>query len=89
MVDWVKIDIKKVVVPKKVSCNNGKDCRYILGWRTEKEAIIPKFFKTPKHTFGYDVSKYDNSLANTMNFNVVENGNAQQLFHYQNISSKV
>ena len=26
------IDVNKVVTSDKVSCNNGKDCRYIVGY---------------------------------------------------------
>ena len=30
--DIFTIDVNKVVVSDKVSCNNGKDCRYIIGY---------------------------------------------------------
>ena len=29
------IDVNKVVVSDKVSCNNGKDCRYIVGYQVD------------------------------------------------------
>ena len=45
--DIFRIDINKVVVSDKVSCNNGKDCRYIVGYQVDG-ALIPLFIKTPK-----------------------------------------
>ena len=41
------IDVNKVVVSDKVSCNNGKDHRYIVGYQVDG-APIPLFIKTPK-----------------------------------------
>ena len=69
--DILTIDINKVVVSDKVSCNNGKDCRYILGYQVDG-ALIPMFIKTPKNIFSYGVSQYDKNSAYTMSFNVSE-----------------
>ena len=33
-----------MVVSDKVSCNNGKECRYIVGYRRD-EALIPLFYQ--------------------------------------------
>ena len=63
------IDVNKVVVSDKVSCNNGKDGRYIVGYQVD-EALIPLFIKMPKNTFSYGVSQYGKSSAYTMSFNV-------------------
>ena len=66
------IDVNKVVISDKVSCNNGKDyCRYIVGYQLD-EALIPPFIKTPKNIFSYGVSQYDKNSAYTMSFNVSE-----------------
>ena len=65
------IDINKVVVSGKVPCNNGKDCRYIVGYQID-EAVIPLFIKTPKDIFSYGVSQYDKNSAYKMSFNVSE-----------------
>ena len=69
--DLFTIDVNKVVVSDKVSCNNGKDCRYIVGYQVN-EALIPLFIKTPKDIFSYGVSQYDKNSADTMSFNVSE-----------------
>ena len=69
--DLFTIDVNKVVVSDKVSCNNGKDCRYIVGYQVI-EALIPLFIKTPKIIFSYGVSQYDKNSAYTMSFNVSE-----------------
>ena len=45
--DIFTIDVNKVVVSDKVSCNNGKDHRYIVGYQVDG-APIPLFIKTPK-----------------------------------------
>ena len=69
--DLFTIDIGKVVVSDKVPYNNGKDCRYIIGYQ-DNEALMPLFIKTPKNTFSYGVSQYDRNSAYTMLFNVSE-----------------
>ena len=63
------IDGNKVVVSDKVSCNNGKDCRYIIGYQVD-ETLLPLFIKTPRHIFSYGVSQYDKNSTYTMSFNV-------------------
>ena len=59
------------MVSDKVPCNNGKDCRYIVGYQVDK-SLIPLFIKTPKNIFSYGVSQYDKNSAYTMSFNVSE-----------------
>ena len=41
------IDVNKVMVSDKVSCNNGKDCCYIADYEVYR-ALIPLFIKMPK-----------------------------------------
>ena len=61
-----KINVKQVVLFDKVACNNGKDCRYIVGYQVDG-ALIPLFIKTIKNTFSYGVSQYDkNCLHNVI-----------------------
>ena len=47
------MDVHKVVASDKVSYNNGKDWRYIIGYDIGMETVIPLFIKTPKGTFDY------------------------------------
>ena len=54
--DIFTIDVNKVVLSDKVSCNNGKDCRYIVGYQVYG-ALIPLFIKMPKNIFSYGVSQ--------------------------------
>ena len=63
--DIFTIDINKVVVSDKVSCNNGKDCRYIVGYQVDR-GLVPLFIKTPKNIFSYGVSQYNKNSAYTM-----------------------
>ena len=70
--DIFTIDVNRVVISDKVPCNNGKDCRYIVGHQLDGETIIPLFIKTPKNIFSYGVSRYDKNSAYTMSFNVSE-----------------
>ena len=56
--DIFMIEVKKVVVSDKVYCNNGKDCRYIVGYQVHGP-LIPLFSKTPKNIFSHGVSQYD------------------------------
>ena len=69
--DIFTMDVNKLVVSDKVPCNNGKDCRYIVGYQVD-EVLIPLFIKTPKNCFSYGVSQYDRNSAYTMTFNVSE-----------------
>ena len=59
-----------MVLSDKVSCNYGKDCRYIVGYQVND--ITPLFIKTSKNIFSYDVSQCDKDCACTMSFNVSE-----------------
>ena len=69
--DIFMIDVNKVIVSDKVSCNNGKDCCYIAGCQVGG-VLMPLFIKTPKNIFSYGVSQYDKSSTYTMSFNVFE-----------------
>ena len=69
--DIFTIDVNKLVISDKVPCNNGKDCRYIVGYQVDM-VLIPLFIKTPKNIFSYGVSQYDKNSAYTMSFNVSE-----------------
>ena len=69
--DIFTIDLNKVVVSDKVSCNNGKVYRYIVGYQVDG-ALIPVFIKTPKNIFSYGVSQYNKNSAYTMSFNASE-----------------
>ena len=69
--DIFTIDINKVLISDKVPCNNGKDCRYIVGYQADKETV-PLFIKMPKNIFRHGVSQYNKNSPYTMLFNVSE-----------------
>ena len=69
--DIFMIDINKVVLSDKVTCNNGKDCCYIVVHQVGG-ALIPLFIKMPKNIFSYGVSQYDKNSAYTISFHVCE-----------------
>ena len=69
--DIFMIDANKLVISDKVSCNNGKDRRYIVGYQVDG-VLIPLFIKTPKNVFSYGVSQYNKNSACTMSFNFSE-----------------
>ena len=46
--DIFTIDLNKVMLSDKVSCNNGKGWSYIVGCHVDGETIKPLFIKTPK-----------------------------------------
>ena len=70
--DIFTIDVNRVVVSDKMSCNNGKDCRYIVGYQVNDKRIILLFIKRSKNMFSYCVSQYDKNSAYKMSFNVSE-----------------
>lgn len=57
--DKFTIDVNKLVLSDKVSCNNGKDWEYTVGYQVDGETIILLLIKTPKIIFSYGVSRYD------------------------------
>ena len=69
--DIFTIDVNKVMISDKMSCNNGKDSRYVVGYQVNG-ALMPLFIKASKNIFSYGVSQYDKSSAYTMSFNVSE-----------------
>ena len=60
--DIFAMDVNKLVLSGEVSCNNGKDCRYVVGDQVHRETVIPLFIKTPKNIFTHGVSQYDKNL---------------------------
>ena len=60
-----------MVVSDKVTCNNGKDYHYIVGYQVGG-ALMPLFIKTPKNIFSYGVPQSDKNSAYKMSFNVSE-----------------
>ena len=75
IIDIFTIDVNRVVVSDKVSCNNGKDCRCIVGYQVDGGLTL-LFMKTPKNmshvNMCYGLSQYDKNSAYTMSFNVSE-----------------
>ena len=70
-IDIFTTDVNKLVISDKASCNNRKDCRYIVGYQVDG-VLMPLYSKTPKNVFIYVVSQYDKNSAYTMSFNVSE-----------------
>ena len=69
--DIFTIDVNKLVISGKVPFNNGKDCRYIVGYQVDGVLVL-LFIKTPKIYINYGVSQYDKNSAYTMSFNISE-----------------
>ena len=64
-------DINKVVISDNVQCNNGKGCRYTVGYQADG-VVIPPFIKTHRDIFSYHVSQYHKNSAYTITFSVSE-----------------
>ena len=69
IIDIFTIDVNKLLVSDKVPCNNGKDCRSIVGYQID-EVPVSLFITTPKNVFNYGVSQYDKNSVYAMSFNV-------------------
>ena len=69
--DIFTMDVNKLVISDKLPCNNGKDCRYVIGYQVDG-APTPLFIKTPKNIFSHVVSQYDKNSAFSISFNVSE-----------------
>ena len=61
--DIATMDISKVLVSDKVSCNNGKDWKYDIGYQHENK-IISLLVKTPKN-----VDRWGNDSLHGLWFN--------------------
>lgn len=85
--DIFTIDINKVVLSNKVSCNNGMNWRYIIGYQVDRVTVIPLFMKTSKNIFIYCVPQYDKNSAYAMLFNVPKV--PEWVLQYRNIWNKV
>ena len=81
------INVNKVVLFNKVSCNNGRDWRYIVGYQIDGVTIITLFIKTPKNIFSYGVSQYEKNSAYTMSFDISEA--LEWVFQYKKIWNEV
>ena len=84
--DIFTIDVNRLVISDKVSCNNGKDCRYIAGYQVD-EVLIPLFIKTPKNVFSHGLSQYDKNSAYAMSFNVSDE--KEWVLQYRSIWNEV
>ena len=73
-------------VSDEVPCNNGNNCRYIVGCQVDEE-LVPLFIKTSKNIFSYGVSQYDKNSAYTMSFNVSEE--KERVAQYKKIWNEV
>ena len=85
--DIFTIDLNKMVLSDKVSCNNGKDWRYIVGYQINGEKIIPLLIKTPKNVINQDVSQNNKNSACKMSFNLSEA--PEWVLQYKNIQNEV
>ena len=65
--DTSMIEVNKVVLSDKVSCNNGKDCRYIAGYQVDGIVIL-LFIKTPKNIFSYGELQYEKNSIYALSF---------------------
>ena len=57
------INVNKVIVCNKFSCNNDKDWWHILGNEVDGRTIISLFIITLKNIFSYGVSEYKKKLT--------------------------
>ena len=69
--DLFMIDVNKLVVSDKVSCNNGKDCCYIVGYQIDG-VLIPLSIKTTKTMLSYGVSQFDEKIWNEVESQLFE-----------------
>ena len=84
--DIFTIDVNKLVVSDKVSCNDEKDCRYVVGHQVDG-VPAPLFINTSKNIFSYGVSQYDKNSVYTRSFNVSEL--SEWVLKYRNIWNEV
>ena len=54
--DIFTINVNKLVISDKVTCNNGKDFRYVVGYQLDAPPA-KLFIKTTKNIFSYGVSQ--------------------------------
>lgn len=69
--DKFSIDVNKVVLSDKVSCNKGKDWEYVVGFQVDGESIVPLCIKTPKIIFSYGVSQCNINSSYTMSYTIL------------------
>ena len=68
------IDLDRIIVSDPLSCNNGKDRKYIIGYETDA-GITALYIKTPKNIFSPGVKQYNENSPYTMGFDLDEHKN--------------
>lgn len=66
------VDISKLLVPGRESCNNGKEWWCIGGYQVDEKITIPIFANITENISSYGVSQYYKSLGYSVLFNVSE-----------------
>ena len=76
------INVNNLVLSDRVSCNDGKDWWYTVGYQVDGEIIIPLFMKTPKNLLTYGVTQFDKNSAFTMSLtmNVSSTMNVHRMY---------
>lgn len=76
------INVNDLVLSDRVSCNDGKDWWYTVGYQVDGEIIIPLFMKTPKNLLTYGVTQFDKNSAFTMSLtmNVSSTMNVHRMY---------
>jgi len=68
------IDLNKIRLSEGVVANK-RDTRYTIGYEVEPGKIVPLYMKTPKNCASLGVSRYNESSAWKIGFNVSEDEN--------------
>ena len=76
------INVNNLVLSDRVSCNDGKDWWYTVGYQVDGEITIPLFMKTPKNLLTYGVTQFDKNSAFTMSLtmNVSSTMNVHRMY---------
>ena len=61
--DILRIDVNKIELSDRKSCNNGKAWWYIVCYKVDKEMIIPLFINTPKIISSHGILEYNKNPA--------------------------
>ena len=68
--DKFSIEVNKVVLSDKVSCNKGKDWEYVVGFQVDGESIY-HCIKIRKIIFSYGVSQRNINSSYTMYYTIL------------------
>ena len=71
LTDIFSLDLERLVVSRGITCNKS-DVRYVIGYKTENDRVIPLYIKSPVSCFSNGVTRYNEKSSWKMGLDISE-----------------